>query len=70
MKIEASYYTDVLPQHGQEVQVMTPGPPDAPQIFLRSVEPDEFCIEWGEPRLYGGVEIKGYQVRPKVMDSL
>ncbi|XP_059161356.1 uncharacterized protein LOC131944640 isoform X2 [Physella acuta] len=62
MKIEASYYTDVLPQHGQEVQVMTPGPPDAPQIFLRSVEPDEFCIEWGEPRLYGGVEVKGYQV--------
>ncbi|CAL1538548.1 unnamed protein product [Lymnaea stagnalis] len=62
MKVEPSYYTDVLPQHSQEVQVMIPGPPDPPQIFLKSVDIDEFCIEWGEPKLYGGVKIKGYQV--------
>ena len=63
MKIEPGYYTDVIPQPAQEVQVVTPGPPDSPEIFLRSQDVDEFCIEWGEPRLYGGVKIKGYQVR-------
>ncbi|XP_012935394.1 uncharacterized protein LOC101845075 isoform X2 [Aplysia californica] len=62
MKVEPGYYTDVLPQPSQEVQVMIPGPPDAPEIFLRSLDVDEFCIEWGEPRLFGGVKIKGYQV--------
>ncbi|KAH9503746.1 hypothetical protein Btru_066540, partial [Bulinus truncatus] len=62
MKVEPSYYADVQSQQCQEVQLMIPGPPDAPQIFLRSLDFDEFSIEWGEPKLYGGVKIKGYQV--------
>ena len=33
-----------------------------PEIFLKSVSPEEFVIEWGEPRLYGGVRVRGYQV--------
>ena len=63
MKVEPAYYTDVLAQNVQEVMIMVPGPPDSPEIFLRSVDIDEFCIEWGEPRLFGGVKVKGYQVR-------
>lgn len=63
MKVEPSYYSDVLSQQCQEIQLMVPGPPDAPQIFLRSLDLDEFSIEWGEPSLYGGVKVKGYQVR-------
>ncbi|XP_055882729.1 uncharacterized protein LOC106055997 isoform X2 [Biomphalaria glabrata] len=62
MKVEPSYYSDVLSQQCQEIQLMVPGPPDAPQIFLRSLDLDEFSIEWGEPSLYGGVKVKGYQV--------
>ncbi|XP_046358181.2 uncharacterized protein LOC124136325 [Haliotis rufescens] len=60
--VEPVYFTDVIPQTAQEIQIMIPGPPDAPEIFLRTVEPEEFIIEWGEPKLYGGIRIKGYQV--------
>ncbi|KAK7102883.1 hypothetical protein V1264_021041 [Littorina saxatilis] len=60
--VEPCYYTDVLPQQPQDVHIMIPGPPDAPEIFLRSKDKDEFVIEWGEPRCYGGVKVKGYQV--------
>lgn len=56
----------------QKVQVMVPGPPDAPQIWTRrsrhhhvdgGVEggDDEAVIEWSEPRL-NGVKVAGYQV--------
>lgn len=60
--VEPCYYTDVLPQQPQDVHIMIPGPPDAPEIFLRSQDKDEFVIEWGEPRCYGGVKVKGYRV--------
>ncbi|XP_041347758.1 uncharacterized protein LOC121367568 [Gigantopelta aegis] len=60
--VEPVYYTDVIAQPIQSVQIMIPGPPDAPEIFLKSVEPEEFIIEWGEPKLFGGVKIKAYQV--------
>jgi len=56
----------------QKVQVMVPGPPDAPQIWTRrsrhrhgdgAVEggEDEAVVEWSEPRL-NGVKVAGYQV--------
>ena len=56
----------------QKVQVMVPGPPDAPQIWTRrsrhhhgesAVEggDDEAVIEWSEPRL-NGAKVAGYQV--------
>ncbi|KAH3816786.1 hypothetical protein DPMN_118309 [Dreissena polymorpha] len=57
--VEPAYFTDTLPQQPQNIQVMIPGPPDPPEIFLRSSTPDEFVIEWGEPRLYGGCEGEG-----------
>ncbi|XP_076447663.1 uncharacterized protein LOC143284653 isoform X3 [Babylonia areolata] len=60
--VEPCYYTDVLPQQPQDVHIMVPGPPDAPEIFLRSQDKEEFVIEWGEPRCFGGVKVKGYQV--------
>ncbi|XP_067685414.1 uncharacterized protein [Haliotis asinina] len=60
--VEPVYFTDVIPQTAQEIQIMIPGPPDSPEIFLRTVEPEEFIIEWGEPKLYGGIRVKGYQV--------
>lgn len=44
---------------------MVPGPPDPPEIFLRSQSDEELVIEWGEPRCYGGVKVKGYQVSVK-----
>ena len=42
--------------------IMIPGPPEPPEIFLKSQSPEEFVIEWGEPRLYGGIRVRGYQV--------
>ncbi|ESO91438.1 hypothetical protein LOTGIDRAFT_153880 [Lottia gigantea] len=60
--VEPTYYTDVISQTIQDVQIMIPGPPDAPDIYLRSVDTEEFIIEWGEPRVFGGVKVKGYQV--------
>lgn len=56
------YYTDALPQTPQNIQIMIPGPPDAPEIFIKSVTPEEFVIEWGEPRIFAGVKVRGYQV--------
>ncbi|XP_052779768.1 uncharacterized protein LOC128217013 isoform X4 [Mya arenaria] len=60
--VEPAYFTDTLPQQPQNIQIIIPGPPDPPEIFLKSSTPDEFVIEWGEPRLYGGVRVRGYQV--------
>ena len=62
MTVEPSYFTETLPQRPQSIQLVIPGPPDPPEIFLKSVSPEEFVIEWGEPRLYGGVRVRGYQV--------
>ncbi|KAK3579080.1 hypothetical protein CHS0354_029940 [Potamilus streckersoni] len=62
IQVEPIYYTETLAQAPQNVQIMIPGPPDAPEIFLHSSSPEEFVIEWGEPRLYGDVKIRGYQV--------
>ncbi|KAK3101597.1 hypothetical protein FSP39_004737 [Pinctada imbricata] len=62
IQVEPDYFTDTLQQWNQKIQIVIPGPPDAPQIFLKSVSPEEFVIEWGEPRLFGGVKIRGYQV--------
>ncbi|XP_033744669.1 uncharacterized protein LOC117330483 isoform X1 [Pecten maximus] len=60
--VEPNYYTETLPHKAQSVQIVVPGPPDAPEIFLKSVTPEEFVIEWGEPKLWGGVKVRGYQV--------
>ncbi|KAL5013163.1 hypothetical protein ScPMuIL_007433 [Solemya velum] len=60
--VEPVYYTDALPQTPQNIQIMIPGPPDAPEIFIKSVSPEEFVIEWGEPRIFAGVKVRGYQV--------
>ena len=46
----------------QRLQVIIPGTVDPPEIFLRSVNEKDFTIEWGEPRCYGGVKVKGYQL--------
>ena len=60
--VEPAYFTETLPQQPQNIQIMIPGPPDPPEIFLKSSSPEEFVIEWGEPRLFGGVKVRGYQV--------
>ena len=62
MTVEPAYYTETLPQRPQSIHLVIPGPPDSPEIFLKSVSPEEFVIEWGEPRLFGGVRVRGYQV--------
>ncbi|KAL3853216.1 hypothetical protein ACJMK2_016773 [Sinanodonta woodiana] len=62
IQVEPIYYTETLAQAPQNIQIMIPGPPDAPEIFLHSSTPEEFVIEWGEPRLYGEVKTRGYQV--------
>lgn len=43
------------------IQVVIPGPPDAPEIWLRKIEDNQFTVEWGEPRVYG-ISIAKYQV--------
>ena len=45
----------------QKVQVLLPGRPDAPILFTRAINSDEFVVEWAEPKLYA-VKVKGYQV--------
>ncbi|XP_048739977.2 uncharacterized protein LOC125654190 isoform X5 [Ostrea edulis] len=62
IQVEPDYFTDALHQVNQRIQLVIPGPPDPPEIFLKSVSPEEFVIEWGEPRLFGGVKVRGYQV--------
>lgn len=46
----------------QRLQVVIPGTVDAPEIFLHSIHDRDFTIEWGEPRCYGGVKVRGYQL--------
>uniref|UniRef100_A0A1I8ITX6 Fibronectin type-III domain-containing protein n=1 Tax=Macrostomum lignano TaxID=282301 RepID=A0A1I8ITX6_9PLAT len=45
----------------QQVQLTTPGPPAAPQIFLDAMSDREIVVEWSEPALFGGVGVAGYQ---------
>ena len=59
--VEAHYYKEKLSCDVQNVEVIIPGPPNAPEIWLRNVGEEEFTIEWGEPRLHV-VKIRGYQV--------
>ena len=59
--VEPEYEGDVITPNLQKVQVLIPGSPDPPEIWMRSIFKDEFIIEWGEPRLYG-VRVHGYQV--------
>lgn len=49
---------------------MIPGPPDAPEIFIKSVSPEEFVIEWGEPRIFAGVKVRGYQVTYRLLKQI
>ena len=59
--MEGDYNADIVKPFVQKVQVLIPGPPDAPEIWTKSVDDNEFVIEWGQPRCYG-VKIRGYQV--------
>ena len=45
----------------QTLQVLVPGPPESPDVWVNNISPAEFEIEWGEPRTYGA-KLKGYQV--------
>lgn len=56
------YGQKAQPEPTQRLQVIVPGPVDAPEIFLKTVNEKDFTIEWGEPRCYGGVRVKGYQL--------
>ena len=56
------YGREIAPPPTQRLQVIIPGSVDAPEIFLRTVNEKDFTIEWGEPRCYGGVKVKGYQL--------
>jgi len=53
---------ELQPPPTQRLQVIIPGTVDPPEIFLKSVNEKDFTIEWGEPRCYGGVKVKGYQL--------
>ncbi|XP_033114658.1 uncharacterized protein LOC117115100 [Anneissia japonica] len=44
------------------IQWIIPGSPDPPVIGCSSITPDEFILEWGAPRLFGSVGIRGYKV--------
>jgi hypothetical protein len=60
--VEPQYENGVVAPHVEHVQCLIPGCPDAPVIWLRAIESNEFVIEWAEPRLYG-FKCAGYQVR-------
>ena len=44
------------------IQCEVPGPPAPPTLSCVSMTTSEFILEWAEPRTYGGVGVKGYQV--------
>ncbi|XP_071961343.1 uncharacterized protein [Antedon mediterranea] len=44
------------------IEWIIPGSPDPPIIGCSSITPYEFILEWGTPRLFGGVGIRGYKV--------
>ncbi|XP_071487386.1 uncharacterized protein [Diadema antillarum] len=44
------------------IQCEVPGPPDPPTLCCVSMTTTEFILEWAEPRTYGGVGVRGYQV--------
>ncbi len=54
-------------EEAPSVRVVIPGPPNPPKLCCTSVKPDEFILEWGEPRLYGGAGVRGYQVHIKLL---
>lgn len=56
------YGREIQPPPTQRMQIVIPGKVDHPEIYLRSVNEKEFIIEWGEPRCYGAVKVKGYQL--------
>ena len=60
--MEPEYTKEVVHADPEKVQCQVPGSPDSPEIWTRGISVTDFVIEWGEPRLYGGVKIKGYQV--------
>ncbi|XP_023933288.1 uncharacterized protein LOC106180596 isoform X1 [Lingula anatina] len=62
ISMEPRFGNDAMPVTLTKLQVLIPGPPDAPTIWTKHVGKEEFSMEWGEPRLYGGVKVKGYQV--------
>ena len=45
MRVEAEYTKEVISADPQHVQCIIPGPPDAPEIWTRSVSNSEFVIE-------------------------
>ena len=51
------------------IRVVVPGPPNPPKLCCTAIRPEEFILEWGEPRLYGGAGIRGYQVMVKLSNS-
>lgn len=56
------YGRELTPPPTQRLQVIIPGSVDAPEIFLRTLNEKDFTIEWGEPRCYGAIRVKGYQL--------
>ncbi|XP_071807408.1 uncharacterized protein [Asterias amurensis] len=63
MTIQANQHDDMWQDvPSPSIQCVIPGPPDPPNLCCTSVMQEEFILEWGEPRLYGGVTVRGYQV--------
>ena len=46
--------TNPLKLFHQAVQVLTPGPPNRPIVWLKEVRERSFSVEWCEPLLFGG----------------
>ncbi|XP_077978814.1 uncharacterized protein LOC144434231 [Glandiceps talaboti] len=62
ISVQPAYDDDYYYAQTQSVQFQCPGSPEPPQLSCPQMKhTDHFNIEWGEPKLYGGVEIKGYQ---------
>lgn len=59
--MEPKYNKDMVPTNIQHLQVLVPGSPDPPEIWIKSVDDKEFVVEWSEPNLYG-IKLDGYQV--------
>ncbi|XP_077869443.1 uncharacterized protein LOC100370084, partial [Saccoglossus kowalevskii] len=61
ISVQPIYDDDYYFSPSQNLTYQCPGSPDPPMLCCTSIHSDHFTIEWGEPTLYGGVEIKGYQ---------
>ncbi|XP_070557721.1 uncharacterized protein [Ptychodera flava] len=61
ISVQPDYDDEFFYSESQDIQYPCPGSPDPPVLCCTALQSHSITIEWGEPRLYGGVDVRGYQ---------